>query len=91
MSDVSRIGFNIKSVRLARHMTRSRLARAVGVSEVMIWNYEINRFIPPISRLFLLAWHLDVPIGMFWQDALDTTVMARSFVHVPDGSGVFGK
>ena len=70
---IATIGPNLERIRKARDMTQRELARAVGLSSVMIYHYEAGNSEPKASTLYKIAWHLDVPISVFYREIDETT------------------
>ena len=86
MTALPQLGPNLLRIRTRRRLSRHRLARAVGVTEATIWNYEHGNTIPPASLLYLIAWHLDIPVSVLYQS---DPCLDRAPLSVPDGVGVF--
>lgn len=74
------VGRNIRVHRLARTMSQTGLADAIGLTFQQVQKYEkgVNRI--GASRLFQISKILDVPVQFFFEEA----------PHVGDGSAVRG-
>ncbi len=57
------LGARLRETRTKNQMSRKELARASGVSEKSIANYETNRTTPDRDRMLAIAAALDVPLS----------------------------
>ena len=67
----ARIGDRVSSVRSARNVRVSELARQTGVSSSLISQIERGHSRPSVATLFALARALDVPVDTFFADPAD--------------------
>lgn len=91
-SSIPSLGRNMSQIRKARDLTRQELARAVGLSDVMIYHYENGDSEPKATSLYLIAWHLEVPMSAFYDPDIDRSIYRHLARRGPvfNSAGVFG-
>jgi transcriptional regulator with XRE-family HTH domain len=80
----SKVGGQIRSLRIAAEMSAGALATAAGVSRSMLSRIENGRGSPSIEVLDRIATALDMPMSRFFVDQN----RRLDFSHVPAGKGL---
>ena len=70
------VGEKIKMLRQQMHLTQKELGFYVGLNDVRVRHYEMNRRTPKDSQLKAFAEYFGVPIEFFRDHILDTDVDA---------------
>lgn len=74
----------IRDARLAKKMTQSELAKAIGVDSAMISRYENGQTRPPAKNLILMAPVLSVPVDELLQDYGYSANMVKKYTRPGD-------
>jgi transcriptional regulator with XRE-family HTH domain len=77
------IADKIKLIRKSRRMTLAQLGEVTQLSKGLLSRIENNRVSPPIATLSKIAQGLEVPIGIFFEDA-DTGQSKFAVTHKED-------
>lgn len=80
----SRIGAQIKALRIASGVSGGELAQASGISRLMLSRIERGLVSPSAETLDRIAGGLEVSMSRFFSDQFDRT----DFCHVPAGQGI---
>jgi transcriptional regulator with XRE-family HTH domain len=80
----SRIGAQIKALRIASGASGGELAQNAGISRSMLSRIERGLVSPSVETLDRIAGGLDVSMSRFFSDQFDRT----DFCHVPGGTGI---
>lgn len=80
----SRIGAQIKALRVASGASGGELAQNAGISRSMLSRIERGLVSPSVETLDRIASGLEVSVSRFFSDQFDRT----DFCHVPAGKGI---
>jgi len=67
------IGEMIKSLRLARNLSRRALTELTGIPEITVRQYEAGEYIPKIDKIYKMADALDVSPCVICKSAYSRT------------------
>ena len=79
---LSMIGEKIKTVRLQKGVSQAALAKCLGVSAAMIYQYEVGKKKPKVETLSKIAGALGVDLKVFYDDLPQKTMELKRYENI---------
>lgn len=79
---LSMIGEKIKTVRLQKGVSQAALAKCLGVSAAMIYQYEVGKKKPKVETLSKIAGALGVDLKVFYEDLPQKTMELKRYENI---------
>ena len=79
---LSMIGEKIKTVRLQKGVSQAALAKCLGVSSAMIYQYEVGKKKPKVETLSKIAGALGVDLKVFYDDLPQKTMELKRYENI---------
>lgn len=79
---LSTIGEKIKTVRLQKGVSQAALAKCLGVSAAMIYQYEVGKKKPKVETLSKIAGALGVDLKVFYDDLPQKTMELKRYENI---------
>ena len=79
---LSMIGEKIKTVRLQKGVSQAALAKCLGVSAAMIYQYEVGKKKPKVETLSKIAGALGVDLKVFYDDLPQKAIELKRYENI---------
>lgn len=81
-NDSEEIGEKIKAMRLQKGVSQAALAKCLGVSAAMIYQYEVGKKKPKVETLSKIAGALGVDLKVFYDDLPQKTIELKRYENI---------